>query len=192
MGSHPAATSATPSTTSDTAIISMSDVEATEQPQGHLEPLPDAPSDTRVVYNADLPRGGRRKAPRPPKSGPGNNNNDRQRGVDHWTDIQELRGRLAEHEETMAKLKSAFAMISVALDLGLPDALPQWQPWQGVDAPAHRPPRVTSRRGGANCVNTSHYKNNNRGGGFNPGGANPGSGGYRGGRGNSPGFRPPQ
>lgn len=161
----------------------MSDAEAAEQPQGHLEhadTFHGASSDTRVVYAADLSRGGRRKPPRPPKSA----GTDRQKGSDHWTDIQELRSKLAEHEETMAKLKSAFAMISVALDLGLPDTVPQWQ---GVDAPAHRPPRL-NRRGGANCVNTSHYKNNNRGGGFNPGGANPGIGGYRGARGSAPSF----
>lgn len=158
----------------------MSDAELTEQPQGHSDQT-DAYHTTPIGPHTEAARGGRRKAPRTP------NNNNRQRAPDHWNDLQELRGKLAEHDETMAKLKSAFSLIAVALDLNLPDGSQQWH---GVDTPAHRPPRLSAgRRGGANCVNSSHYKNNNRGGGFNPGGANPGYGGYRANRGNSPGFR---
>ena len=116
----------------------------------------------------------RRRPPRAPKPRP-----------DNWNEIQELRGRLAEHDEAMEKLRAAFGMISVALGVGLPQA--GFEPRVDDDAPAHRPSRM-SRRGGANSVNTSHYKNNNRGG-PNHGGNNHGAGGYRGYRNGTPGFR---
>ena len=81
----------------------------------------------------------------------------------------------------MGKLRAAFGMISAALDIPRPTV-----PDGGVDLgelhpPAHRPARM-SRRGGANGVNSAHYKNNNRGGGVNPGGQ------YRTHRGAAPGF----
>ena len=177
---------------SNSAIISTSDVEAIEQqPQGpfdHVGALHNAHNDDRVVYTEGPTRGGRRKDTRPPKSG---NNYNRQRGGDHWTEIQELKSKLEEHEAVISKFKSAFAMMSAIPDLGTRDASPRWLgvEWQGVDAPANRPQRTNGRRGGSNGVNVVHYKNNNRGGGFNPGGVNPVQGGYRGGRGNSAGFR---
>ena len=154
-------------------------------------------SDGLSPSSASMQRGGRRKPPttREPRS--------KQQGI--WAEVQALRVKLAEQEETIEKLKAAFGMISMALDIQRPAA--------GVDTlghtghtghsghsgytghagytvaasslafeePAHRPPRM-SRRGGVNCVNTSHYKTYNRGGrSFH--------GGYREHVGNSPGFR---
>lgn len=170
----------------------MSDTEPPEQPQGppyvdeeyHSPAIP--VGGTAITYPADTVRGGRSRkgprAPRPPKP------------QDHWAELQELRGKLAEHEETMAKLKSAFGMISVALDIRRPEtgmSVDSGAAVFGDETPAHRPPRL-SRRGGANCINSSHYKNNNRGGGYhnnNNGGGN--AGGFRSHRGNAPGFRGP-
>jgi hypothetical protein len=127
-------------------------------PSNHAEPM--------------MARGGRRKAPREPRGRPEN----------HWNELQELRAKLAEHEETMAKLKSAFASIALALDV-LPGRHDMDATTLGQEFPANRPPRM-SRRGGINGFSDSHYKNNNRGG---RGGAL--NGGYRSYRNNAPGFR---
>ena len=146
-----------------------------EQPHSNTH----IPDDVSVVALPDGPRVDherRRRPPRAPKPRP-----------DNWGDIQELRNRLAEHEETVEKLRAAFGMISVALGVGLPQG--GFEARVDDDAPAHRPGRMT-RRGGANSVNTSHYKNNNRGGGGGHGhNGNGVNGGYRGYRGGAPGFR---
>ena len=130
-------------------------------------------------------RGGRRKSVRQPRS----------HQQDHWAELQALRGKLAEQEETMGKLKAAFGMIALALDIQQPrvtvdpfghsvhDTASGSHAFQ-MDTPANRPPRM-SRGGGVNCVNTSHYKNTNRGGGQNSGFRR----GFRASVGNFPGFR---
>jgi hypothetical protein len=128
----------------------MSDSELNEQPRGGegeaYHQLPGGP-------NTDVPR---KRNPRNPKP-----------RADYWSDIQELRGKLAEHEEMMGKLRSAFSMIAVALDI-----TPRTMELESHE-PAHRPPRF-DRRNGTNPF----YKNNNRGGG------------HRSFRGHAPGFRP--
>jgi hypothetical protein len=107
---------------------------------------------------------------------------------DNWSELQELRDRLAEHEETMERLKSVFGMISCVLkgtgthldSLGTNLQMTGRYHWMhgNNETPSSRPPRL-DRRGGVNG-NTSHYKNNNRGGV---------SGGYRGVKGGAQGFR---
>ena len=94
--------------------------------------------------------------------------------------------------ETMEKLKAAFGMIAMALDIQRPGVTVDPFGHSGhdtvaggpaFDTPANRPPRM-SRRGGVNCVNTAHYKNYNKGGGQSHG-----RGGFRGSVRNIPGFR---
>jgi hypothetical protein len=146
----------------------MSEVEPPEQPQGHFDDAvyvmrePAAPEGDETAAFA---RGGRgRKGAKNPK----NQLNQTPQGG-HLSELQELRGKLAEHEEMMGKLRAAFGMISAALDLRRPAAyssVDDASSFLDEDAVAHRPARL-SRRGGANCFNTAHYKNNNRGGSAN-------------------------
>lgn len=164
----------------------MSDTEPPEQPQGHPDMSEEYTSQVipaGATFSVDTVRGGRgRKGPRPPRP---------PKPQDHWNELQELRGKLAEHEEMMGKLRSAFGMISVALDIRRPETASTVDGYAfGDETPAHRPARL-SRRGGANCFNSSHYKNNNRGGGVNNGNANSTPLGYRSHRGNAPGYRGP-
>lgn len=99
-----------------------------------------------------------------------------------WHEIQSLRRKLTEHEETIGKLKAAFGMIAVALDVQRPATPPQAYPFvfngsgnaaRGSsihEMPANRPPRLL-RRGGFNNANNRdassgnsvYYKNNNKG-----------------------------
>ncbi len=153
------------------AYFAMSDVEPPEQPSGHFNEdavyvmsEPAAPEGDEVTNAA---RGGRGR-----KGQKKNPFNQKPQQGDHWSDLQELRVKLAEHEEMLGKLRSAFAMISVTLDLRRPgtattvySSVDDSSSFLGEDA-AHRPARLT-RRGGANSFNTSHYKNNNRGGSAN-------------------------
>lgn len=173
----------------------MSDAELPDQPQGHLDEesyhTPPVPTGAAATYPNSLGetvRGGRgRRGPKDGQRGP-----HPRKPQDHWNELQELRSKLAEHEETMGKLRSAFGMISAALDIHRSETVVPVDGYAFHDeTPAHRPARL-SRRGGANSVNTSHYKNNNRGGGYNNGGANSTPlGGYRQHRGNAPGFHGP-
>ena len=158
----------------------------------HIETLGcPSPDISHIQFGGNFGRGGRRNMSRKPPREP------RPHQQDHWSELQELRGKLAEHEETMGKLKAAFGMIAVALDCkldckmdiqsGRPNAhsffqMPEYGGPGDSEMPANRPPRL-SRRGGVSCVNTSQYKNYNRGGGHNF------SGGYRGHMGHAPGFR---
>lgn len=127
-------------------------------------------------FGSQTGRGGRRNVQRKPPREP------RAHQQDHWSELQELRAKLAEHEEAMGKLKAAFGMIAIALDIQPAVHMPEYGGPGNTDMPANRPPRL-SRRGGVSCVNTSQYKNYNRGGAHNF------SGGYRGHMGNAPGFR---
>ena len=150
----------------------------TEQLQDPVSDCPDVisaagPQTPPSMTGVSGPRGGRRKSYKEPRGRP----------QDHWNELQELRGKLIEHEETIVKLRSAFGLIAVALDIqpGRPQADADGALFCH-EMPANRPPRM-SRRGGANSVNTSHYKKYNRGGG-----ADHYTGGYMGYRGNPPGF----
>ncbi len=137
------------------------------QPMSDAQPPHDAfPDDVSVITNItpDGPAPDERRRNHNPRANPRARPDTRPHSgparPDHWSEMQELRGKLAEQDEMLSKLKAAFGMISIALEVGHP-------PPVDVDmheyTPAHRPARMT-RRGGSNAVSSAHYKNNNRGG----------------------------
>lgn len=156
----------------------MSDAEPQESQDLHTELGSPAP-----------PRGGRQKSSRGQDTQ--NRHNSQNNPNHHWRELQELRLRLAEHEETVERLKSAFGMISCALSPCL-DSPPLQQSGcvyrragdchrsGSNDEQSNRPGRL-DRRARSNS-NTSHYKTNNRGGA---------SGGYQNYRGANSSFQGP-
>ncbi len=134
------------------------------------------PLPNHVDRDVPMTRGGRRNTQKEPRGRP---------PPIHRNELQEMRGKLAEHEDTLLKLKSAFGMIFAALDIqqGMPVGD---HDVSMSDLPANRPFRM-SKRGGGNNGNDYHHRNNFRG----HGGAGRGDhgGGYRQYRNNAPGFR---
>lgn len=111
-------------------------------------------------------------------------------------ELQTLRGKLAEHEETMGKLKAAFGMISIALDIQPHSHQPASAvnvdsflhggynaaaSSTAVEMPSNRRPRM-SRNSGIDFMGTDQRRNYSRGGGRNY------RGGFRGSLGNFPAF----
>lgn len=165
----------------------MSESVCDDQPPGipiqviPVDPIPTCPADQTHHHQSYQPRrqsplavthhsGGGRKSARDPR--------EHQQNL--WSEIQSLRRKLAEHEETIEKLKAAFGVIAVALDIQRPVAPPDPFGFNGssnaatgsstFEMPANRPPRLL-RRGGFNNMNNRdessgnsvYHKNHNKG-----------------------------
>ena len=152
-------------------------------------PMSDEPQESQDLHTelgspAPL-RDGRQKSARDQRSSlnrhnNSNNHNSQNNPNHHWRELQELRSRLAEHEETVERLKSAFGMISCALS-PCPDS-PPMETFVGGHRSNEEQSSGSNRPGrrGRSNNNMSHYRTNTRGGA---------SGGYQGYRGAHSGFR---
>lgn len=134
------------------AVVSPHNVDFTRVPSDTMpRDVPPGPPEEFHVFSHEIHSNERRgkgnrnhNNPRPPRTAPRS---------DHWPELQELRSKLAEHEETMGRLRSAFGMISVALGVHQPNGMSVDGDgaFGGWEEPANRPPRLS--RGGNNHLN---------------------------------------